>query len=110
MNNNENEENFERIFYGIVSKIDNEMIYTRIYTINTNELIYYVTFNFDNFEKDDHKNIAEGAVFDWKYGQVSGRSFSDLKVRDKRILTESEKAEKEKIAKDLIDYFFPIKD
>lgn len=107
MNNNEN---FEINFYGVVSKIDDKMIYTRIYTIDTNELIYYVTFNFDNFEKDDQKNITEDAVFDWKYGQVSGRAFSDLKVRDKIILTEREKAEKEKVAKDLIDYFFPTKD
>ena len=72
---------FSSKFYGVIDKIIGEEIHARIYQISDHEFVDEITFNIDEFSKEDRIRITLNVVFLWNIGCRQNKHYSTFKIK-----------------------------
>lgn len=67
--------------YGVINKIENELILARIYNMKDDEFIDEVEFNINEFPKEQIQFAVENVIFYFSVGEIRGKPYSNFRIR-----------------------------
>ena len=74
------DKDFHQEFYGVIDKLEDEIIHARIYTMD-DEFFDDITFNKNELTEQERKRLVENIVFFWNVGCRDGNHYSTFKLR-----------------------------